>query len=189
MDADRLFLATINDLESRVEPAPDEYIVLGIAALVRKLLLDDLPLVDEVNASRRLPITFRISDAAPIWERAGSLAPVFWSLQDGLDPETSLTRAAVKDVKRDEFLRSRVMFVRGQTITVKDIVLHVANVAGAVHRGTPRDAQQETLRRLEREISVGGYPADVRSLQAIGRIALRALEPLRRQVQLELSAR
>ena len=48
-----------------------------------------------------------------------------------------------------------------------------------------REAQnesQEALKAAEGDFSIGGYPPDVRSLQAIGRIVLRALLPLRAEV-------
>jgi hypothetical protein len=186
VDADRLFLSTLTDLENRVHPAPNEYAVLGIAAVVRKLLLDELPLVDEVNRRRGLKINFRINHERPVWEALGSPRPEFWSLQDGLDPEAS-RRANPEEVSRKDFLATRVMLVRDREITVKDILSHTANVAGAVHRGNPRDVSQETLQYLEGQISVGGYPADVRSLQAIGRVVLRALQPLRDKVEADLA--
>jgi hypothetical protein len=44
-----LFLRTLEDLGRRVEPGVDEYEVLLIAGLLRKLLVDSPRLVDEVN--------------------------------------------------------------------------------------------------------------------------------------------
>ena len=51
---DELFLETLSDLESRCEPGRTEYDVLGIAGLLRKLLIDAQPLVDQVNRDRHL---------------------------------------------------------------------------------------------------------------------------------------
>ena len=56
---DELFVRTIDDLEERAGTT-DEYELLA-AALLRKLLLDRPPLMDQVNRTRRLPISFRIA--------------------------------------------------------------------------------------------------------------------------------
>jgi hypothetical protein len=100
----------------------------------------------------------------------------------GLDPYTSLTAPLPRAVKRDEFLRKVVMLVGKREITVPDVVSHVANVGGDVHLGKPQNESQEALKAAEGDFSIGGYPPDVRSLQAIGRIVLRALLPLRAEV-------
>jgi hypothetical protein len=55
MDIDRLFVYTLRDLEQRAA-ATDEYTVLMSAALLRKLLLDEGRLMDQVNRSYRLKI-------------------------------------------------------------------------------------------------------------------------------------
>jgi len=75
------------------------------------------------------------------------------------------------------------MIFRKREITVRDVIAQVANVAGDIHLGAPNNETQATLRNLEDRVSVGGYPADVRSLQAIGRVVLRALGPLRAEVR------
>jgi hypothetical protein len=186
VNQDALFLKTLDDLRARVTPGCDEYEVLGIAALVRKLLLDDLPLVHSVNRDRRLRLRYAIDASPPIWKLLGEEPPSIWSVQDGLDPATSLGgSSSSKDVSLDEFLGTMVMYVRHQEITVKDVVLHTAVVVGAVHRGEPRSDPQRTLSQLAEELSVGGYQPDIRALQAIGRVVLRALAPLRERIEAE----
>lgn len=149
---------------------------------MRKLLLDGSPLVDQVNRTRHLKIRFLIDDAPPMWEVLPDIRPTFWSIQDGLDPYTSLTTPLPRVVTRDEFLRKVVMLVGNREITVRDVVAHVAHVGGDVHLGKPQDTSQEALKATEGDFFVGGYPPDVRSLQAIGRIVLRALLPLQAEV-------
>ena len=48
MDASILFLKTLEDIESRLTQK-DPYEILLIAGLLRKLFLDDHPLVDQVK--------------------------------------------------------------------------------------------------------------------------------------------
>ena len=60
MDRDELFVRTLADLRRRLERGrQDEYEAMGIAGLLRKLLIDGQSLVDQVNRDRRLKITYR----------------------------------------------------------------------------------------------------------------------------------
>jgi hypothetical protein len=180
---DILFIKTLEDLAGRVMPGCDEYEVLGISSLVRKLLLDDHPLAHTVNRERRVRLRFEIDATPPVWEILGEEPPLLWLSQDALDPRTSLPRAQIKEATLDQFLGTMVAYVRGRRITVKDVVLHTANVVGGVHRGQPRGENQEALVGLARDLQIGGYQPDVRALQAIGRVVLGALEPLRNEIQ------
>jgi hypothetical protein len=185
VNRDTLFLRTLDDLGRRVEPGVDEYEVLLIAGLLRKLLVDSPRLVDEVNRSRGVRIPYVINARRPIWELAGSPAPVFWSIQDALDPDGALTRPEPKEVSLDELLGTVVMRVRSESITVKDVILHTANVVGAVHAGEARKDVNRLLEKVADELSIGDFRPDVRSLLAIGRVVLRAMAPLRERIESE----
>jgi hypothetical protein len=50
LDRETLFLHTLDDLAPRTRPGTDAYTVLMAAGLLRKLILDEPPLVDLVNA-------------------------------------------------------------------------------------------------------------------------------------------
>jgi len=75
VDVDRLFLETMNDLDRRLDAPVDEYDVLMIAPLLRKLLLDDSPLVHLVNRQRRVKFRFRYATNG-YREAAAALGPV-----------------------------------------------------------------------------------------------------------------
>ena len=53
LDSATLFLKTVEDLERRLLER-DPYEILLIAGLIRKLFLDDHPLVDRVNSEHRV---------------------------------------------------------------------------------------------------------------------------------------
>jgi hypothetical protein len=65
MQADQLFLRTLEDLDRRTTAA-DEYEALLAAGLLRKLLLDETPLLHQVNRYRRERIRFRINGETPL---------------------------------------------------------------------------------------------------------------------------
>jgi hypothetical protein len=63
-NAEALFLNTLQDLAARAAAA-DEYMILGASALIRKLLIDGSPLVDQVNRNYRLRLVFEIPNRIP----------------------------------------------------------------------------------------------------------------------------
>jgi hypothetical protein len=148
---------------------------------VQKLLLDDTRLVDAVNRSRRIKYRFRANERQP----PDDPSLVFWSIQDGLDPDTAapLRTNNVRDLTRDKFLAVTIMVVRGERLTVADVLRYLANVAGAVHSGSPTTTKEMALASLASSIQVGGYTPEVRSLLAVARVVTKALQPIRRAIE------
>ena len=179
---DELFLETLADLESRCEPGRTEYDVLGIAGLLRKLLIDAQPLVDQVNRDRHLRLRFVINDR-PIPEDP---LPMIWSMQDGFDPETA-HRAFPKEVKRDDLLTRPIVAVNGSAVSVRDVIRYGAHVKGAIHAGEPESDQERALVEVAAAMQVGGFDPGVRSLLAVTRVVLRGLQPLRQRILAEAS--
>jgi hypothetical protein len=188
MDADRFFLETLRDLQKRVDSAQPEYNVLMAAGLLRKLLLDEQRVTDRVNRgeTRRLKIKYRINDRQPIWQVAGGPRPTMWSMEDGFDPDTA-TRAQPLAVTRDQLLARVVMLHKGYEVTVKDLIDHAAHVGGAIHLGEPRTEREKALSDLAAQINIGGYAAATRALQALGRVVLKGLAPLKARVERDLA--
>ena len=120
VDRDRLFLETLQDLETRSAGRATEYEVLRSAVLLRELLLDESPLVHQVNRDRNMPLMFRVNVSDPIWKIAGTPAPSFWAMQDGFDPDTALTRPQIGELDLPAFLSRVVIVSRGTELTVKD---------------------------------------------------------------------
>lgn len=190
LDPDALFLATLDDLRPRVERSNvPPYEIFMAAPLLRKLLMDASPLVDQVNRERKLKIRYPINGFSAVLDTLGIPRPVFWAIQDGLDPETSpppLTQQI--EVKRDQLLARLVMIIGEHEITVRDLIDHVSHVAGAVHAGQPQHQREQALRAASRSIQIGGYPPDTRALQAVGRVVLKGLRPLSDQIRADLGS-
>jgi hypothetical protein len=179
-ESDKLFLDTLTDLEQRVR-SPDPYQVLGISALVRKLLLDASPLVDQANQKRRLKVRFRIG--LPRELPPGIPEPAFYLMQDRLDPDTARPGTKSTFVSRDGFLAATVANVNGKSLSVRHLVSFEAHVKGGVHAGTPKNEADRILQDLGRLYKVGGYRASLRQLQAIGRVVLKGLQELKQAVE------
>ena len=105
MQADQLFLRTLEDLDRRTTVA-DEYEVLLAAGLLRKLLLDEVPLVHQVNRYRRERIRFRINGESPLERTMLEDEPVFWVIGDAIDPDAFPVpgMSASMDAKLDQLL-------------------------------------------------------------------------------------
>jgi len=177
---DVLFLNVLKDLALRISDA-DEYNVLTAAALIRKLLIDDSPLVDQVNRQHRLKLKFEITVPHP--DAPGTPEPTLWVVLDGLDPDTAAPGKARKLVNRDQLFTTVLALVNGRSYTLREIVLFEANVMGAVHAGSPREEKQKVLQDVNNNFAIGGYRASLAQLKAIGRVVLKGLEPLRAAVE------
>jgi hypothetical protein len=175
---DQLFLRTVEDLEARIDGAPDEYEILMAAGLLRKLLLDGSRLMDQVNRYRQIPVNFRIviRDSSPL---PGELPPVLWVLPSGLDPDATdvQTPPSIEEVSRDRFLKRPVAVYAGESATVKDLILYHAHIAGAVHAGDPKNPKDYAIAVLER-MSWEDTTMSLEVIRSIGRIVVKALRPL-----------
>lgn len=179
MDADRLFIRTLADVERRIEET-DEYEVLLIAGLLRKLLLDEHPLMDHVNAQHRMKIRFCMNGVSRYEQVVLAAGPVFWTLMEGIDPEReSGVNRPIQEATRDQFLARRVMFVHGHDIRVRDLIDQLAHIEGAVHSGQARDLRQALITQVNREVYFGDLPMGVQQIKSIARVVIRGLAPLR----------
>ena len=180
MDKDFLFLKTLEDLENKIK-SKDAYEIFMAAGLLRKLLVDRSPLIDQVNKNRKLKILFTVNDR-PV--PAGDSSLEFWSIEDGFDPETSVPHLSKPiQVKRDQLLKRTIMLYRGETIKVLDLIKFISNVQGAIHTGKVKKDKEEVLKEMQSYFSIGGLPAGVRILTAISRVVLKGLEPLRESIK------
>lgn len=178
-EPEALFLRTLEDIERRLTQS-DPYEMLFIAALIRKLCLDDFSLVDQVNRNHRLKLTFETT--LPLEFPKDIPAPTFWTVQDGLDPDTAHPGKRRHTVTRDQFFQTVVTIVNDHRYTVREVVLFEAHVMGAVHAGSPKTDKEHALKQIDSTFSVGGYASSLRQLQAIARVVLKALSQLREKV-------
>ena len=175
LNRDQLFLCTLDDIKEKIDSA-QPYPLLLAAFLLRKLLLEGSSLVDQVNRYRRLKISFQIG--------LSSHPPVFpadcrqWCIGDAFDPETVLIDGCY-EVDLKTFLSTTVSYVEGHRHSVKDMIKFEAHVGVAVHPGRPKTPAEKALHAFDSQLQIGGQSSRVFQLRSIGRVVLRALEPLR----------
>ena len=178
-EIERLFLDTLSDLRVKIAP-PSNYELLGAAALIRKLFLDESPLVVQVNRKYRLKITFEVNQPRGF---PGFPEPVIYAALDAFDPDTAPPPVNPLIVNRAQLFSRVVERAVGHSYTVRDLVLFEAHVSGAVHAGQPKNDQQRALKDVSNAFLIGGRRPSLRQLQAVGRVILKGLEPLRQAVE------
>lgn len=176
--AEWLFVETVADVRHRSQNPGDRsrYELLGIAPLLRKLLLDGTSLVDTVKAGRpEILLEFRVRPWLPPATDIKVGAPRYSLRLGGPElvgkPDNSAVRTAA------EFVAARVGLVEGRDLTIRDVVRYYSHVEGGVHFGEPREAGQATLSSLA-PLLLGRVTGQIEILAHLGQIVVKALTPL-----------
>lgn len=133
-----LLEATVHDLRTRAD-TEDEYTKLGIAGILRRVLIDQHSIAAlAVRVRHAAPLTFRF--------RAAPLVPS--SMPFGTDirfPSPGAFRVHDQEGTIDELRRAAVASANGVAITVDMLIRHFANVEGGVHLGHPKGEIETAL--------------------------------------------
>ena len=165
-----LFMQTLEDLRERcaavgyLVDGADRYRALGIAPLVRKLIVDRSGLVKTVNRAHRLRITFPMRD-------------ITHALHAGDTPDVFVTRHMLdrdQHLTIDRFLSAPAFRIAGQWVTVLNTIRYYANVEGGVHLG---EAETDAERAMMATAAPGVVGGDVMItvLAALGEVVVDGL--------------
>lgn len=174
---ERFFLDTLHDIEQKLT-AKDSYALTRLSGLIRHLLLDGRPLLYQVNAIYQLRLRFSVV--------ARLKSTAHHALRDLLnDGKTVLHHfvlfpdgAPSTEITIDEFLQAKCLWYRGIEITVRDLILTVAHILGGIHTFEARGEVEETLLRLEREVTTSRSPILLYAMKDIARVVDAAVMPL-----------
>lgn len=168
------------DLRKRSDAGATRYEMLGIAGLVRALLLD--PMTIESTARRRpaapapnfdfTPYELR-AERAPgglLWHDSGTFTVVFATADARFTHPTVTT-----DLRR--FLQSPVAQLHEKPVSVKEFVHAYSHVLGGVHLGRPKSPHEELLQSMVASLDHHTIHWS-RTLQYIAVVTNRALLPL-----------
>jgi hypothetical protein len=81
-------------------------------------------------------------------------------------------------MKLDAFMARRATILHGYDVTVKDLILQLANAEGAIHAGVPRDEKQRILANASEVIKIGDVDMVTATMRGIGWVVLDTLAPL-----------
>lgn len=176
--ADWLFVNTLEDikLRSRDPEASDRYTLLGLAPLLRKMVMDQTNLFQPSASVRRMKVTFRINpyvpqDARPRLER------VF-----GLGHAEMVGTESTPAVGVQKLCRTPVGEFEGEPVTVGDLIGHYAHVEGGVHLGRPEQPMSHMFAVMSTRIIAKSPFAWVTSLAYIGQVVYEGLRPLQASI-------
>lgn len=179
--AEWLFVETLDDIRRRSQnPAiRTRYELLGIAPLLRKLLIDDAPLLHTVRTVRReVPVTFRIHSWNDLEDRTtgDGLTRYF-----GIGDERIVGGPDTSPMPLKQFLRTVVGIAEGADLTVKNVIRYYSHVEGGVHFGKPKEPGEPLLSSMS-PMLLGHSAGQIQILAHLGQIVADALEPLRRSI-------
>ncbi len=173
MNPELLFLRRCEQAAILVR-SEDEAELLDLAGLLRQMLLDKFKLMDGANKSGIKP-TFHVGVS-----HFGSPDPyedkTFWTILQGLDPETRPPGSPSAEMTRDQFLAHVVINHFGDKITIKDIIKRAAEEEGGVYYD-PRQ-KSSAISKVNKIVLVKGFPIGTYHLKAITRVMLRGLQPI-----------
>lgn len=178
MLAEWLFVETVAEVRRRSQDpgTRSRYELLGIAPLLRKLLIDARPLLNTVRAARPdVSTDFRIRQwSAPVDSRADAGLPYLLRLGG---PELVGGPEDPVLPKLKYFIGARVGVVQGRSLTVSEVVKYYANVEGGVHFGVPKEKADHVLSEMA-PLLLGRTTGQIEILAHLGAIVVDALTPL-----------
>lgn len=197
MEREELFRHTIRDLIEFIDSRPfEEYETLKSSVLLRKMLVDSDPLMNQINRQRRKRIRFEVVNHGPNIEDMvpGLPAPMLHAYLDGISPRVASTIHGTESLDRDRFLAHPIMRLGGplgsdERVTVYDAIVQVANVEGGVHPGMPKTELQERLAEVNRGFKFNNVGAICRTLYGIADVTAATLAPLLTAAQREQTLR
>ncbi|MDO8379762.1 hypothetical protein [Phenylobacterium sp.] len=179
MRAEILFLHRFEEISLLVE-SHEEIDLLDLAGRLYQMIGDKHALMDSANV-RGLSLRFRAADQPPPPDWILDISVVF-SFEDSVDPaqvEGTPQGEFVREMTKDEFLKLSLLWLNKAPLTIRHIIGYARNVAGGTHHDpTQQHREYAALAEARDFVSVGGSPLGVRQLRAIGRVVVRALQPL-----------
>jgi len=180
MEASELFIASLADLEQCVAVG-DDYAMLRAAAVLRRLLMDESPLIHQVNRNHRLKILFPVC-GRKYAEAVIQMGPVFYSALGGIHSSGSMSQQ-LEQLPLDDFLSAKILKLGDQVLTVRDLVSISANVLGGVHKGQARTEKEQAVESFNKQVLAFGHPISAAQMKPVVLVALEGMAPLARAVQ------
>ncbi|WP_146077410.1 hypothetical protein [Rathayibacter rathayi] len=172
-----LFVETVSDVQRRRRHRAvySRYELLGIAPLLRKLLIDQRPLLDTVKSDRlEGALLFDVHPWRPPLPGEGQ-EELQYELRLGTPDVGAEANTPTEGVP--SFLSTVVVQVGGDDLTVKHVIRYYVHVEGGVHFGVAGDPVEAKLARMA-PLLVGHSNGQIEILARLGRVTAQALAPL-----------
>lgn len=181
MNPKTFFKETIEDLRNRAT-SDDDYSLIQSSALLRKLLLDKDPLLNQFKREidYKIPVNFTVIDYIP---PAITNEADFYSIP--LSPELSRP-LPTKEIKIEEFLTTGVFIIKGRVYTVRELIKYLAHAEGGVHidiEGVKKDLDLTNeditkITELQNQLKINGLSSISREIKKIAMVVLKTIDPI-----------
>ncbi|WPR73056.1 hypothetical protein SLW70_08045 [Flavobacterium sp. NG2] len=180
---EKILLNIICDLQERFEKLT-EYDLLKASGLIRQLIVDTNPIIEQVNKNYKLKIVYRVQKRFKM--PAGKID------EDGTiwKPLYGMTFIAPKEdssnielLKKDEFFKYELLHYNGESFSVLDIIKICANKYGGIHYDETKNQKELLIDTTHFGLTFNNSSSVLQSMYSIIEICLEAFNPLILQIK------
>ena len=147
---------------------PSESNLVEASVCLRRLLLDrPRPLIHKVNDHYKIKLYFYV--AKNIFDK---LPPAFSPTFAFSNPSAYHPQLQNQKLNFREFLSHKLIIANGESLSVKDIINYVANIAGGVHAGDPLTIKENAISQLSESVYISDIPFPSSVLKMIIKVVL-----------------
>ncbi len=178
-EQEKIFVNTIDDLQLRFE-RKTEYDLLRASGLIRQLLIDANPLLDQVNKKLKIKIRFKVQKRINIFEDQidsdGKVLPHMNGIIFISPPKSS---DFVEYLNKSDFLKYELLSHFERKFTVLDVIKICANKYGGIHFDKIQDEKFLDLNKLNSSLKLNNSKSIYHALNGIIEVSLNTLLPLK----------
>ena len=134
--------------------------------------------VHTVNSNRGLKLLFPVC-GRKYRRTVFKDAPIFYSALSGVHESGALGHTK-QLIPIADFLSEPVVVYGGESLSVRDVIDHAANVLGGVHLGVPKTSENIALSEANESVKAFGLPLNATQLKSIVQVTLDGLSELRK---------
>ncbi len=179
---EQIFVNTISDLNKKLEKA-DLYSIIRASGLIRQLLVDDKPLLDQINREYKEKIFFKVINTEIPNERINEDGTVSkaWLTIKIMNPNENSEN--FKLLNKDKFLKCKPLFFQENEFSVLDIIKICSNKYGGIHCDEIKLEKDIYLDKLNSSFNIDDFKCVIIAMCDISRICLNALLPLSNKIE------
>jgi len=186
-DDKKFFLSVLDDLRHKCG-SNSNYNFIKAAGLLRQLLIDEIPLIDNINKEYREKIQFKVNRrSTQIPQFIGPNGkPLIHVMSFGFinPPENN---QFVEYLNKDQFLKYKVLDFHGHEITLHELLKLNANKKGGVHRDSRVSGKDSVVNMANSAFGISeDIPGGSYTMSEMGKIVLNALSTLEEKVKKDI---
>jgi hypothetical protein len=179
---EKIFLNIISELKKRYENQT-EYDILKASGLIRQLLVDSNPIIEQVNRKYKLKITYRVQERIKLPFERFNEDGTAWKPLYGIVFITPQENSPVELLNRDDFFKYELLSYHNEMINVLEVIKICANKYGGIHYDEKRNLKESSIDVTHKAFSFNNSSSVIRSMYSITGICLEALNPLAEKVK------